>query len=111
MPRARSASVARCVECKPPSRLVYTWEWRSEAGDESKHSGVEIDIEQRIDGLVRLTVSHVDLERDPQMLAGISGDWPWVLSNLKTLLETERVLPRVVAAKLTTVRKWRIEGE
>jgi hypothetical protein len=27
------------------------------------------------------------------MLAGISGGWPKVLSNLKTLLETGRALP------------------
>ena len=53
-----------------------------------------IDIEPHGDGLVRLTVTHEDLERDPQMLAGISGGWPTVLSNLKTLLETGRALPR-----------------
>jgi hypothetical protein len=41
-----------------------------------------------------LTVTHEDLERDPQMLAGISSGWPRVLSNLKTLLETGRALPR-----------------
>jgi len=46
---------------------------------------------------VRLTVSHEGLERDPQMLAGISGGWPAVLSNLKTLLETGRALPRAVS--------------
>jgi hypothetical protein len=28
------------------------------------------------------------------MLAGVSGGWPAVLSNLKTLLETGRALPR-----------------
>ena len=86
------------VECNPPRRLVYTWARPSDAADASKHSRVEIDIEQRIDGLVRLTVSHVDLERDPQMLEGISGGWPAVLSNLKTLLETGHVLPRAPAA-------------
>jgi hypothetical protein len=41
-----------------------------------------------------LTVTHEDLERDPQMLAGISGGWPKVLSNLKTFLETGQALPR-----------------
>ena len=85
----------KVVECHPPSRLVYTWARPSEVADESKHSRVEIDIEQHIDGLVRLTVSHVDLEKDPQMLMGISGGWPSVLSNLKTFLETGKVLPRV----------------
>ncbi len=96
---ARTVDICgKVVECTPPSRLVYTWARPSEVGDESKHSRVEIDIEQRIDGLVRLTVSHVDLEKDPQMLAGISGGWPAVLSNLKTLLETGHVLPRVAGA-------------
>lgn len=86
------------VESKPPNRLAYTWSRPGDATDATKHSRVEIDIEQHIDGLVRLTVSHVDLERDPQMLAGISGGWPMVLSNLKTLLETGHVLPRVPTA-------------
>ncbi|MDR7307720.1 SRPBCC family protein [Rhodoferax saidenbachensis] len=94
---ARTVDICgKVVECDPPKRLVYTWARPSEADDESKHSRVEIDIEQRIDGLVRLTVSHIDL--DAQMLAGISGGWPAVLSNLKTLLETGHVLPRVPAA-------------
>ena len=34
------------------------------------------------------------------MLAGISGGWPQVLSNLKTLLETGRALPRVPPQRL-----------
>jgi uncharacterized protein YndB with AHSA1/START domain len=90
--------VGRVIESDPPRRLVYTWARPSEAADESRHSRVAIDIEPHIDGLVRLTVSHEDLERDPQMLAGISGGWPMVLSNLKTLLETGRPLPRAPAA-------------
>ena len=67
----------------------------AEAEDESKHSRVSIDIEPSVDGLVRLTVTHDEL--DAQMLAGVSGGWPAVLSNLKTLLETGRSLPRVPA--------------
>jgi hypothetical protein len=38
-------------------------------------------------------VVHGELERDPKMLAGVSGGWPKVLSNLKTFLETGRALP------------------
>ena len=80
--------VGKVVESTPPRRLVLTWARPKEAEDDSKHSRVAIDIEPQGDGLVRLTVTHEDLERDPQMLAGISGGWPKVLSNLKTLLET-----------------------
>jgi hypothetical protein len=44
-----------------------------------------------------LTVTHADLENDPQMLQGISGGWPKVLSNLKTFLESGKALPSVAA--------------
>ena len=90
--------VGKVVESNPPRRLVFTWARPTDAGDDSKHSRVAIDIEPHGDGLVRLTVTHEDLERDPQMLAGISGGWPKVLSNLKTLLETGRALPRSASA-------------
>ncbi|MGH8060662.1 MAG: SRPBCC family protein [Pseudoxanthomonas sp.] len=89
--------VGKVVENTPPSRLVFTWARPDDAGDEAKHSRVAFDIEAYADGLVRLTVTHDDLERDPQMLKGISGGWPTVLSNLKTFLETGHALPRTPA--------------
>lgn len=83
--------VGRVVENTPPSRLVFTWARPSDAEVEAMHSRVAFDIEPYSEGLVRLTVTHDGL--DPQMLAGISGGWPKVLSNLKTFLETGRPLP------------------
>jgi uncharacterized protein YndB with AHSA1/START domain len=88
------------VESSPPHRLVLTWARPAEFDDASKHSRVTFEIEPEDDGLVRLTVKHEDLERDPKMLASISGGWPRVLSNLKTLLETGRAFPRPAAAAL-----------
>ena len=90
--------VGTVIETTPPRRLVITWARPTEADDASKHSRVGFDIEPYVDGLVRLTVTHEDLERDPQMLAGVSGGWPKVLSNLKTLLETGHALPQSPAA-------------
>jgi uncharacterized protein YndB with AHSA1/START domain len=90
--------LGKVVESTPPRRLVFTWARPSDAEDELKHSRVAFDIEPYGDGLVRLTVTHDELERDPQMLEGISGGWPKVLSNLKTLLETGRALPQSPAA-------------
>lgn len=86
--------VGKVVERTPPRRLVFTWVRPTDAEDDAKHSRVAFDIEPYGDGLIRLTVTHDDLERDPQMLEGISGGWPKVLSNLKTFLETGRALPR-----------------
>ena len=48
---------------------------------------------------VRLTVLHEELETDSPMHNGVSQGWPAVLSSLKTLLETGRVMPM-------TMKRW-----
>jgi uncharacterized protein YndB with AHSA1/START domain len=85
--------VGEVVESAPPRRLVITWARPTEVEDVSKHSRVTFDIEPYGEALVRLTVTHDDLVRDPKMLESVSGGWPKVLSNLKTLLESGRALP------------------
>lgn len=90
--------VGKVVESTPPHRLVLTWARPGDTEDDSKHARVTFDVEPHGDGLIRLTVTHEDLERDPEMLAGISNGWPKILSNLKTLLETGRALPRLPSA-------------
>ena len=82
--------VGKVVEAVPSSRLVVTWARPSEFDDDTKHARLTVDIAQHVDGLVRLTITHEDL--DSEMLNAISGGWPKVLSNLKTLLETGHVL-------------------
>ena len=82
--------VGKVLESSPPRRLVITWARPTDADDDAKHSQVTFDIEPLDGGQVRLTVTHENLEHDPKMLASISGGWPRVLSNLKTLLESGR---------------------
>lgn len=94
--------VGKVIEATPPRRLVFTWARPNDAADTSKHSRVTFDIEPYGDALVRLTVTHDELEGDPDMLAGISGGWPKVLSNLKTFLETGRALPQAASASTST---------
>lgn len=91
--------VGKVIETTPPRRLVFTWARPNDAEDETRHSRVAFDIEPYGDGLVRLTVTHDDLDRDPDMLSGISGGWPKVLSNLKTFLESGRALQHSAAAR------------
>jgi hypothetical protein len=61
---------------------------------------VTFDIEEDDGGLTRLTVTH-ELENAPRTAAQISGQgrlheggggWSWILSDLKTLLETGEAL-------------------
>jgi uncharacterized protein YndB with AHSA1/START domain len=77
--------VGEVLESDPPRRLVTSWASPADPGNPDKTSRVAIDIEALGDK-VRLTVTHTDL--DAQSLKDVSGGWPAVLSNLKTLLET-----------------------
>ena len=76
------------VESTPPRRLVTSWE--GEGDDEA--SQVTFDIEPYHE-IVRLTVTHENLAHE-QERADAAGGWPAVLANLKTLLETGKVLSR-----------------
>jgi uncharacterized protein YndB with AHSA1/START domain len=79
--------VGKVVESAAPKRLVLTWALPADAGKEAKHSRVTFEIEPFMD-VVRLTVTHDELEPESEMLRGIEQGWPAVLSSLKTLLET-----------------------
>jgi len=87
-----SGLVGRVIEAEPPTRLVITFE---ETGDEPPGgpSVVTFLVEPHHD-IVRLTVTHENLA-DQAMLNGISYGWPAVLANLKSLLETGEILPRI----------------
>jgi uncharacterized protein YndB with AHSA1/START domain len=75
------------VEVAPPTRLVITWANPSQANDPDSTSRVTFDI-AAYDEMVRLTVSHDELEAGSGMAKGIQQGWPIVLSSLKSLLET-----------------------
>jgi len=79
--------VGKVVEVTPPARLVITWANPSQADDPASYSRVSFDIEAYED-MVRLTVTHDELEAGSGMATGVQKGWPIVLSSLKSLLET-----------------------
>jgi uncharacterized protein YndB with AHSA1/START domain len=79
--------VGKVVEVSPPTRLVITWANASQAGEPSAYSRVSFDIVP-YEAMVRLTVTHDELEAGSGMAKGIQQGWPVVLSSLKSLLET-----------------------
>ena len=81
-------------EQDPPRRFVHGWRslYNPELSAEGQ-SRVTWEIEARDNGLTLLTVTHDQLEDAPKTAANVSGaGWMFVLSGLKTLLETGRPL-------------------
>lgn len=79
--------VGKVVEIIPPSRLVITWANASQAADPGSYSRVSFDVVAYAE-MVRLTVTHDELEAGSGMAKGVQQGWPIVLSSLKSLLET-----------------------
>jgi uncharacterized protein YndB with AHSA1/START domain len=74
----------------PPRRLVHSWhaKWNAEMAAEEP-SRVTWEIEPRDGGTCLLTLVHDRLEGAPKTAEGVAGEgWMFVLSGLKTLLET-----------------------
>ena len=89
------------IESDPPHRLVQTWRMvMDEAMAAQGFTRVTYEIEERKNGVTRLTLTH-ELEDAPVLAVlmsggmedeGAGGGWNWVLSGLKTLLETGQSL-------------------
>jgi uncharacterized protein YndB with AHSA1/START domain/DNA-binding transcriptional ArsR family regulator len=93
------------LEAKPYERLSYRWHnyqpehaqmfgWSDETFAElvkEPLSKVTFELEPYGE-TVKLTVTHDGFDGETEMLKGIRGGWPAILSNLKTLLETEETL-------------------
>jgi uncharacterized protein YndB with AHSA1/START domain len=85
------------LEVDPPRRLVLAWRMVMDEGLAAEgFTRLTYEIEESQDGVSKLTLTH-ELEGAPRLAAllngeleahGAGGGWAWVLSDLKTLLET-----------------------
>ena len=83
--------VGTILESEPPWRLALEW---ASPSNPSQLSRVKFEIAPVL-GVVRLTVTHDDLEPNSAIYDDISKGWPMVISRLKTLLETGKALPKL----------------
>ena len=84
----RVADGGTIVEIDPPKRLVL--EWRNEWSPDLNAEGTArctMDLEPA-DGAVKLTITHAMAKSQSKLIEAVSGGWPKILSNLKSLLET-----------------------
>ncbi len=91
-PDGRVADAGEIVAFEPSKRLGIRWrnEWKPEFKAEG-WSLCTMEIEP-VDDAVKLTVTH-SIEREAsKLIDAVSGGWPQILSNLKSLLETGSVV-------------------
>jgi len=88
------------IEARPPNKLVQTYRFMfSEATKAEGFTRITWDIENTGRGFCRLTVTHetAGAPLAGSMIAGKfseqgGGGWSWILSDLKSLLETGKTL-------------------
>jgi uncharacterized protein YndB with AHSA1/START domain len=84
------------IESTPPSRLVQTYRFLFDESMKAEgFTRITWEIEQAASGFCRLTVTH-ELDGAPTMAKMVKGKfsemggggWAWILSDLKSLIET-----------------------
>ena len=79
------------LEVDPPHRLSFSWKVLHSGLDVEGHSRATFDITTYGDA-VKLVLVHDLFEPGSKALEAVSGGWPKILANLKSLLETGEVL-------------------
>jgi uncharacterized protein YndB with AHSA1/START domain len=87
-PDGRIGDTGEVLEIDAPRRLVIRWhnEFRPELKAEGP-AQCSFELEPNGD-IVKLTITHTSVKADSKLIVAVSGGWPKILSNLKTLLET-----------------------
>jgi uncharacterized protein YndB with AHSA1/START domain len=87
-PDGSISDAGEIVEAEPPRRLVIRWQ--NQFKPELKAEGESLctmELEP-IGPSVKLSITHT-IEREPsKFVVAVSGGWPKIISNLKSLLET-----------------------
>jgi uncharacterized protein YndB with AHSA1/START domain len=83
------------VEADPPRRLVIRWHHRMSPELAAEGESVCTMELEPVDTAVKLSVTHTIQRESSTFIGKVSGGWPKILSNLKSLLETGTVVLQV----------------
>jgi uncharacterized protein YndB with AHSA1/START domain len=91
-PDGRNTDGGEIVEAEPPRRLVIRWQHQHKPelkAESESYCTMELGPSGQA---VKLSITHT-IEREPShFIAAVSGAWPMVISNLKSLLETGSIV-------------------
>ena len=86
----RIAVEGKIIECTPMTRLSHTFTFPSFNED---YSRVTYELEEMED-MVRLTLLHDDFPEGSKIYNQVQKGWPWLISGLKSVIETGEALPQ-----------------
>lgn len=89
-PNGNVSDAGEIVEVEPQRRLIIRWQHQSPDARAEGFSTCTMEIEQS-GSAVKLSVRHTIEREGSKLIEKVSGGWPKVLSNLKSLLETGAV--------------------
>ena len=91
-PDGRTTDCGEILENVPGKLIVMNWrnEWRPELKAEG-FAQCRIELEA-VGKAVKLVISHSIERPESKLIEAVSGGWPKILSNLKSLLETGSVV-------------------
>jgi uncharacterized protein YndB with AHSA1/START domain len=97
-PDGRNTDAGEIVEAEPPRRLVIRWQ--NQYQPEFKAEGeslctIELEAGGELESsgqVVKLSLTHSIAREPSNFIAAVSGAWPMVISNLKSLLETGAIV-------------------
>jgi uncharacterized protein YndB with AHSA1/START domain/DNA-binding transcriptional ArsR family regulator len=95
MPDGSPIVEGEVVLSDPPHRLVHTYHSLWPPMNEDAPTQVTWELASMPGGVTRVTVVHEDFQGETATYQGLqSGGWAWILSNMKTVLETGEPMPQ-----------------
>ena len=95
MPNGFPIVEGKVVASEPPNQLVHTYHSLWPPMNEDAPTRVMWELESMPGGVTNVTVVHEDFEGQTATYHGLlGGGWTWILSNMKTLLETGEPMPQ-----------------
>jgi uncharacterized protein YndB with AHSA1/START domain len=79
------------VAAEPPRRLVIRWRHQNKPELKAEGDSLCTMELERNGGAVKLSITHTIEREASKLVEAVSGGWPKVISNLKSLLETGAV--------------------
>jgi uncharacterized protein YndB with AHSA1/START domain/DNA-binding transcriptional ArsR family regulator len=95
LPNSAPIVEGEVVASEPPNRLVHTYHSLWPPMNEDAPTRVTWELESMPGGVTKVTVLHEDFQGETATYQGLrGGGWTWILSNMKTLLETGEPMPQ-----------------